>query len=422
MNRSNIHRNNYHYPIDQSILNKIPIEKGRNLSNIGRRQRRQQQQQHMSPSFEEIYNIDECINEGTYGTVYKAYRKGKNENQEAAAVAVKIIIRINDKNDRKVIKEVSMLQKLSSGGDGSNNVVQLIDFFMDEHKMYIVTNLAPYGDIIDELNDGRGFYNENDAKNIIRTLLKTVRMLHIDRRIVHRDIKPDNLLLLQNDDSYSSVQLCDFGFATYLPEPKNEQNGSSSSSDNNNNNKPLSLQCGSLAYTAPEIVNGENYCEQVDMWSIGCTLFLFLSGYHAFEAVDENDDNDDDSSLHSETLQNIRTCSYCMTDDAIWDTISNEAKELVTNLLVLDPNHRWTVDQDLKCDWIMNKTKTETTTNLEEISSSDTKNEPTTIVVSSTKAKEPFAMKDYSVLSMIKRALHYTLWGVAVTTVLFVTK
>merc|ERR1740117_1483237 len=101
--------------------------------------------------------------------------------------------------------------------------------------MYIVQDYAAGGDIIDQLME-RGTFEESDASTMIRVLLQTVQALHEDYQIVHRDIKPDNMLLKDPTD-FSSVQLCDFGFATYLPKSQKAS---------------LSRDCGSLAYVAPE--------------------------------------------------------------------------------------------------------------------------------------------------------------------------
>jgi len=268
--------------------------------------------------FDEVYDLDEMINEGCYGTVYKAYNQTTNQ-----LVAVKIVHRVDDRTEQEVLKEVSLMYDLK----GAPNVIQLVDFFMDDNCMYIVQDYAAGGDIIDQLME-RGTFEESDASTMMRVLLQTVQALHEDYQIVHRDIKPDNMLLKDPTD-FSSVQLCDFGFATYLPKSQKAS---------------LSRDCGSLAYVAPEIMQNKRYREQVDMWSIGCTLYLLLCGNHAFE----------DDASNSKTCANIKNCSYC-NNNPTWNSISDEAKELIENLLVHDPKQRWTVKQALECDWMTKK-------------------------------------------------------------------
>jgi len=264
--------------------------------------------------FEDVYDLDDVISEGCYGTIFKVFHRSTNH-----IYAAKILSRIDQKSDEIILKEVSLLRDLKD----VPNVVQIIDFFVDDDYMYIVQDYAQGGDVIEELIE-RGAFNEIDACDLTYVLLQTIRTLQDDYKMVHRDIKPDNILL-KNPNDYSSALLCDFGFATYLPKRKNDF---------------LSRRCGSVEYTAPEIIQSKKYREQVDMWSIGCTLFLLLTGDQAFE----------DETM-TKTVANIVKCSYDI-DHPKWDSISDEAKELIENLLVLDPNQRWTVNQALTCDWI----------------------------------------------------------------------
>jgi len=278
--------------------------------------------------FDDVYDIDQLINEGSYGTVFKAFHKGTNE-----LFAVKIVDRVSQNADTVILREVSMLHDLKD----IPNVVQLVDFFIDDDHMYIVQDYAKGGDVMDQLMERRekdeGGIDELNTCHLIYALLRTVKTLHQDHKIVHCDIKPDNILLKDSND-YSSMQLCDFGLASYLPKNKRAS---------------LSRRCGSLAYTAPEIMTkNKKVRQQIDMWSIGCSLFLLLCGYQAFE-----------EETKSRTIANIKNCSYCnhhiimsMSSSSTWNAISDEAKELIENLLLLDPKKRWTVNQALECDWI----------------------------------------------------------------------
>jgi len=159
--------------------------------------------------FDEVYDIDEMINEGCYGTVYKAYHQTTNQ-----LFAVKIVNRVDERTEQEVLKEVSLMYDLKD----VPNVIQLVDFFMDDDHMYIVQDYASGGDVIDQLME-RGKFDEIDASNMTRVLLQTVKALHDDYRIVHRDIKPDNMLLKDPKD-FSSLQLCDFGCNVLAKEPK----------------------------------------------------------------------------------------------------------------------------------------------------------------------------------------------------------
>jgi len=272
--------------------------------------------------FEDVYTLDRLINSGAFGAVYRAYHKETSE-----VVAVKILHRDHDTMDEEVMNEVTILRDLQTSKSNSSNIVQLIDFFIDEDNMHIVQQLAEGGDLADKLLQGEESYSEGEARNIMVQLLNVVRKLHVEHKITHRDIKPDNILYDNSTDK--NIILCDFGSASYLSDYY--ETGA------------LSEHIGSMPYMAPEIINcAEEYDEAIDMWSIGCTLFVLLMGYQAFEG-----------NTREETIENIISCSYDVDDEPIWENcISNEAKELIMNLLVLDPAHRWTINQALECDWI----------------------------------------------------------------------
>jgi len=155
--------------------------------------------------------------------------------------------------------------------------------------------------------------------------LIAMQTLHDEKKIVHRDIKPENLLLHYRDGEPSpSLVLCDFGHAKHLPKKPDEY---------------LFSQCGTPIYYPPEIVNGEAYREKADMWCIGCTVFVLLSGCQAFEGEDEY-----------ETFQYITTCDYSFQDPS-WSAISDEAKHFIKNLLLLDGKERWSATRSLQNDW-----------------------------------------------------------------------
>merc|ERR1712151_677672 len=248
------------------------------------------------------------------------------------------------------MEEASMLRALQN----VDNIVQLIGFYIDEDKMYIVQNLARGGDVLDRLlrqqqqqqrrqqdycnndNDNNNnddgivsrcssdnkMYDEIDACKLMHVLLKTVQKLHVEYNMAHLDIKPENLLL-QDPGDVTSLQLCDFGYASYLP------------SDGESLTKP----CGTSKFIAPEIIDQGKYREEVDMWSIGCTLYMLLGGHQPFAGENE-----------IEIMINIVNCNYDF-NRPVWNRISAEAKELISNLLVVDPKGRWTATQALNCKW-----------------------------------------------------------------------
>ena len=137
-----------------------------------------------------------------------------------------------------------------------------------------------------------------------------------------RDLKPENLLLTSETDD-ASIKVADFGFAIQ---------GAAKSS--------LTTQCGTPGYVAPEILRSEPYGKAVDMWSIGVITYILLGGYPPF-----HDDN------QKALFRKIKKGEFEFHEE-YWGGVSDEAKNLITGLLQIDPNNRLTVDDMLKHPWV----------------------------------------------------------------------
>jgi len=141
-------------------------------------------------------------------------------------------------------------------------------------------------------------------------------------------LKPENLLLVDpNDDT--SILLCDFGFARHVDV------STSPSADNNK----CQTRCGTPAYVAPEVLLGLPYGLSVDLWSTGCLLYMLLGGYPPFQA-----DN------HRALFRKIRAGDYVF-HQKYFGGVSIPAKRLISNLLTVNPQKRWSAQQALKSDW-----------------------------------------------------------------------
>jgi len=214
---------------------------------------------------------------------------------------------------------------------------------MDDERIYIVQELAKGGDVLDRLTK-RETYTEHDVRELAFLLLKTMQTLH-GRQIVHRDLKPENLLLKDELDD-TQILLCDFGYATFLPpsEPSPEPSSITSEGEDGDyrSNYYLSSFVGSSPYMAPEIVVGKNYREEVDMWSVGCILYMLLSGNPPFG-------EEDDSFL----FDRIQQSDYEFHHEC-WENITANAKCLISNLLTVDQKDRWTASKALQSNWFTN--------------------------------------------------------------------
>ena len=176
------------------------------------------------------------------------------------------------------------------------------------------------GDLFDRIGTKKS-YSEADARDLVVKMLKAVSFCH-RRKIAHCDMKPKNLLLM-SDDNDSFIKLADFGFAARVHRPKS-----------------LTKQCGTPFFVAPEILTRKPYDQQSDMWSVGCIVFLLLSGNLPFMGRSQK-----------ELFQKIVAGKFEFKEDE-WAGVSDDAKDLVRKLLVLDPDRRITANDALRHPWL----------------------------------------------------------------------
>lgn len=217
-------------------------------------------------------------------------------------------------------------------------------------RCFVVTELLRGGELLEALLE-RGAYSERDARTIFGTvraqlpcspaaqpavltlrsrraqILAGVAYLHA-RRITHRDLKLENLLL-GDKSNLGSVCICDFGLAhTARPEDAGV----------------MSLVCGTPMYVAPEIVTGKRYGNGVDLWSCGVVLFILLAGVVPFD-----EDPNDEQAIY----RRIARGAYSL-KSAEWQAVSTEAKALVAGLLTVNPLQRLNAEAALTHPWLSN--------------------------------------------------------------------
>ncbi|ODQ58003.1 hypothetical protein WICANDRAFT_95203 [Wickerhamomyces anomalus NRRL Y-366-8] len=291
----------------------------------------------------EHYKIIDKLGEGAFSIVVKALNLLTNE-----LVAIKIIKKLQlDNNQKKsVLKEATIMRQLNH-----DNIVKFIEFKEVEEFYYIIQELVPGGEIFNEIVKFT-YFSEDLARHVIKQVGLSIRYLHEEIGVVHRDIKPENLLfqpipiipskqrkLRKSDDPNSKVdegeflngvggggiglvKLADFGLSKqiWFDETK--------------------TPCGTVGYTAPEIVKDEHYSKEVDMWAIGCVLYTLLCGFPPF--YDEKIDV---------LTEKVARGDYKFLQPW-WDEISSGAKNCVKNLLTVDPNKRYTIDEFLNDPWL----------------------------------------------------------------------
>lgn len=261
--------------------------------------------------FKEHYKLGDVLGEGGYSIVKLGTHKYTSKK-----VAVKIVTRANltKSDDIALRQEVEILKDLKH-----RNIVQCFDFFEEEKFYYVILEFMAGGELFDRIVQ-KSFYNEKEARDVVQIILQSIAFCH-DRNIVHRDLKPENLLL-PNLDNDNELKLADFGFAI-------------KTGDNN-----LQTQCGTPGYVAPEILSNRPYGPPVDMWSIGVITYILLGGYPPFH--DEN---------QATLFKKIKQGKFEF-HPSVWDAVSDDAKDLISKLLTVDPTKRLTAHQALKHKWI----------------------------------------------------------------------
>ena len=191
-------------------------------------------------------------------------------------------------------------------------------FYEESEYYYLVMEIMDGGELFDRIVQ-KSFYNEKEARDLVKILLEAINYMH-ERNIVHRDLKPENLLLASTTND-SDIRLADFGFAKRV-------------------STPLSTQCGTPGYVAPEILKGDKYGLSVDMWSIGVITYILLGGYPPF-----HDDN------QAVLYRKIKEGNFDFHPE-YWDPVSKEAKNLIKSMLTVNIDDRLTAKDALNDPWI----------------------------------------------------------------------
>ncbi|KAG0356266.1 hypothetical protein BGZ54_000781 [Gamsiella multidivaricata] len=288
----------------------------------------------------ERYKLIEKMGDGAFSNVYKAH-----DTKMDRMVAVKIVrkFELNAHQRANILKEVQIMRQLKHPG-----IVELYDFSESNEHYFLVLELAPGGELFHRIVK-LTYFSEELTRHVIVQVAQAVRYLHEEKGVIHRDIKPENILFEpipikpsplgsrpDEDDKEDEgifqpgiggggigrVKIADFGLSKVV---WNEQ---------------TMTPCGTVGYTAPEIVKDERYSKSVDMWAMGCVLYTLLCGFPPFY----------DESIQALT-EKVARGQYTFLSPW-WDEISSSVKDLITHLLCVNPNERYTIDQFLAHPWV----------------------------------------------------------------------
>jgi len=252
-----------------------------------------------APAFKRVgtYDLYSCIGQGSFATVYRGQHRTTKR-----VVAVKAIVRarLNQKLQENLEAEISIMQSLEHP-----NVVRLFEVQTTERHVYLMLEFCPGGDLMRVIR-ARGTLDEPQAKGYLQQL--ALGLAHMrTRNLIHRDLKPQNLLLSSMAPT-ANLKIADFGFARYMQQQDLAE-----------------TLCGSPLYMAPEILRFQKYDAKADLWSVGAILFEMLAGKPPFSGAN-----------HVQLLKNIDSKE----PPALPQGVSVELQSMYGGLLQREPFQR----------------------------------------------------------------------------------
>ena len=254
-----------------------------------------------------LYDKLKDIQSGTTGSVCKVLHK---DNLTFRALK---IIKIKDKPKllSEAKREIACLKNLEHP-----NIERIFEYSEEVNDtIYIVIELIKGKELLSKLNEVT-YFKEQQAAVIMQQLFSAMKLTH-DSGIIHRDIKAENILIL--DDAKLFIKLIDYGSVEILKTMDQKANE----------------KVGTPSQIPPEILNGEEYDFSCDMWSLGILLYLLLSGKKPFTGGNE------------EEIYNAIKTQEPEFKEKVWERISEEAKELINCLLIKNKKKSININQAL---------------------------------------------------------------------------
>ncbi|XP_077255328.1 calcium/calmodulin-dependent protein kinase type II alpha chain-like [Temnothorax americanus] len=253
------------------------------------------------------------IGRGAFSVVRRCVQKSTGHEFAAKIINTK---KLSNRDFQKLEREARICRKLQHP-----NIVRLHDSIQEENFHYLVFDLVTGGELFEDIV-AREFYSEADASHCIQQILESVHHCH-HNGVVHRDLKPENLLLASKAKG-AAVKLADFGLAIEVQGDAQAWYGFA----------------GTPGYLSPEVLKKEPYGKPVDIWACGVILYILLVGYPPFWDEDQH-------RLYGQ----IKAGSYDYPSPE-WDTVTPEAKNLINQMLTVNPGKRITASEALKHPWI----------------------------------------------------------------------
>ncbi|NXE93280.1 DCLK2 kinase, partial [Menura novaehollandiae] len=260
----------------------------------------------------EKYKVGKVIGDGNFAVVKECVERSTGKE-----FALKIIDKAKCCGKEHLIEnEVSILRRVKHP-----NIIMLIEEMDTPTELYLVMELVKGGDLFDAITSSTK-YTERDGSAMLYNLASALKYLH-GLNIVHRDIKPENLLVCEYSDGTKSLKLGDFGLATVVE-------------------GPLYTVCGTPTYVAPEIIAETGYGLKVDIWAAGVITYILLCGFPPFRS---------ENNLQEDLFDQILVGKLEF-PSPYWDNITDSAKELISLMLHVNAEARYTAAQILSHPWV----------------------------------------------------------------------
>uniref|UniRef100_A0A8C6UXW5 calcium/calmodulin-dependent protein kinase n=1 Tax=Neogobius melanostomus TaxID=47308 RepID=A0A8C6UXW5_9GOBI len=279
--------------------------------------------------FTDEYQLYEELGKGAFSVVRRCVKKSSGQEYAAKIINTK---KLSARDHQKLEREARICRLLKHP-----NIVRLHDSISEEGFHYLVFDLVTGGELFEDIV-AREYYSEADASHCISQILESVNHIH-QHDIVHRDLKPENLLLASKMKG-AAVKLADFGLAIEVQGDQQAWFGFA----------------GTPGYLSPEVLRKDPYGKPVDIWACGRSklcqfpfplagviLYILLVGYPPFWDEDQH-----------KLYQQIKAGAYDFPSPE-WDTVTPEAKNLINQMLTINPAKRITAEQALKHPWICHR-------------------------------------------------------------------
>ncbi|XP_034008491.1 calcium/calmodulin-dependent protein kinase type II subunit gamma isoform X4 [Trematomus bernacchii] len=267
----------------------------------------------LSTRFTDEYQLFEELGKGAFSIVRRCSKKSTGQEYAAKIINTK---KLSARDHQKLDREARICRLLKHP-----NIVRLHDSISEEGFHYLVFDLVTGGELFEDIV-AREYYSESDASHCINQILESVSHIH-QHDIVHRDLKPENLLLASKMKG-AAVKLADFGLAIEVQAEQQAWFGFA----------------GTPGYLSPEVLRKDPYGKPVDIWACGVILYILLVGYPPFWDEDQH-----------KLYQQIKAGAYDFPSPE-WDTVTPEAKNLINQMLTINPAKRITADQAINHPWV----------------------------------------------------------------------